>query len=291
MRIVCAVEGESYVRHAAAMLHSLLATQSEAAVHIEYLHGDDTSARGRRRLAAMVEKMGAQITYHRVPDDWVAGLPIKGFTRKATWYRIFLTRLLPEVQRAIYLDLDLLVLDSLSELWDTPMNGYLIGAVSNVPPGTERGRERPELGGDRYFNAGVLLLDMVAMRREEVDEQLRRFAVANAARLALRDQDALNEVLHDRRLPLHPRWNVMNSIQAWDYAAEYFSEAEVIEARRRPAIRHFEGPSFNKPWHLLCDLDSQRDYRQHRKGTPWPYVRRSGCTPINVLRHARRRLL
>jgi hypothetical protein len=83
----------------------------------------------------------------------------------------------------------------------------------------------------------------------------------------------------------------MNSIQAWDYAAEYFSEVELIEARRRPAIRHFEGPSFNKPWHLLCDLDSQREYRQHRKETPWPYVRRSGCTPINVLRYARRRLL
>jgi lipopolysaccharide biosynthesis glycosyltransferase len=164
MRIVCAVEGEAYVRHGAAMLHSLLAIHQDS-VQIDYLHGDDTSTRGRKRLATMVDRMGGQIQYHRVPDSWVEGLPVKGFTRKATWYRIFLTRLLPDADRAIYLDLDLLVLDSLLPLWRTPLDGNLLGAVTNVPPGPDRYRERPELGDDPYFNAGVLLLDLDAMRR------------------------------------------------------------------------------------------------------------------------------
>lgn len=290
LRIACAVEGEQHVRHCAAMLHSLLSTQPESLVHIDYLHGSDTSARGRKRLAKMVTHMGGSIGFHEVPDTWVAGLPIKGFLGKATWYRIFLNRVLEDADRAIYLDVDLLVRDSLRPLWETDLGGCLIGAVTNVPPGLD-GRERLDLGDDAYFNAGVLLLDLAAMRSQNTDEHLRQFAVANAPRLLIKDQDALNSVLHDRRLALHPRWNVMNSIQSWDHATEYFTEVEVAEARANPAIRHFEGPSFNKPWHLLADRDSQRQYILHRRETPWPHVRRTGCTPLNALRYAKRRLL
>jgi lipopolysaccharide biosynthesis glycosyltransferase len=291
LRVACAVEGEGYVRHCAAMLHSLLVQHPDAGVRIDYLHGDDTSEKGRRRVAEMVGRMGGAITFHNVPDSWVAGLPIRDFTRKATWYRIFLDELLPDADRILYLDLDLLVIDSLLPLWTTPLDGRVLGAVTNVPPGPDRYKERPELKGDPYFNAGVLLMDLDLIRREGIREQLYSFAVQNAARLTLRDQDALNVVLHDRRLPLHPRWNCMNSIICFDYATDYFSEAAVSEARRNPAIRHFEGPSYNKPWHLLSDRESKLRYARHRSQTPWPRVRPSGCTPLNLLRYVRRRLV
>jgi lipopolysaccharide biosynthesis glycosyltransferase len=292
MHVVCAVEGEDHVRHCAAMLHSLLAHHRDEEVHIGYLHGDDTSNRGRHRLAAMVERMGGEISFHRVADSWVEGFPVKGFTRKATWYRICLDVLLPKIDRALWLDVDLLVLDSLRSLWSTSLDGRIVGAVTNVPPGEERRyAERPELGGDPYFNAGVMLLDLAAMRNEAIGERLRKFTVENAPRLKWRDQDALNEVLHGRRLPLHPRWNCMNSVMRFDTAIEYFGEAELTEARARPAIRHFEGPSYNKPWHLLCEEDGRSLYVVHRRQTPWPLVRRVGCTPLNLMRYARRRLV
>ena len=64
----------------------------------------------------------------------------------------------------------------------------------------------------------------------------------------------------------------------------------VEEARRSPAIRHFEGPSVNKPWHLLCEQPGREHYMRHRAATPWPRVRRAGVTPGNLVRFARRRL-
>ncbi len=273
------------------MLHSLLVNQKGERVWIDYLHGDDTSARGRRRLAGMVGELGGEIAYRPVPDQAVAGLPIKGFTRKATWYRILLDKLLPDAERVIWLDSDLLVMDSLVGLWRTPLDGKLLGAVTNVPPGPERYVDRPELGGDAYFNAGVLLVDVAGMRSERTSEQLTAFGRANASSLALRDQDALNYVLHDRRLSLHPRWNCTNSIVLFDYASEYFGEQELEEARRNPAIRHFEGPADNKPWHLLAEPERRAQYAAHRRQTPWPRVRPEGCTPPNLLRSIRRRLV
>jgi lipopolysaccharide biosynthesis glycosyltransferase len=237
----------------------------------------------------MVEALGGELRFHEVADRWVKGLPIKGFTRKATWYRIFLDELLPDADRILYLDVDLLVMDSLGPLWQTSLDGYVLGAVSNVPELHEKPyTERPELEGDSYFNAGVLLLDLNAVRREGLGEKLRTFSVRNAPRLRWRDQDALNEVLHHRRLHLHPRWNCMNAVVSFPWAAEYFDPSELEEARRRPAIRHFEGPSYNKPWHLLCEQEVYAQYAEHRSHTPWPRVRRAGRTPLNVLRYVRR---
>ena len=115
LRVACAVEGEGYVAHCAAMLHSLLVGNASSPVRVDYLHGADTSASGRAKLRSMVEAMGAEIVFQSVPDSWVRGLPTKDFTRKATWYRLFLPDLLPDAQRVIYLDADLLVLDSIGD--------------------------------------------------------------------------------------------------------------------------------------------------------------------------------
>jgi lipopolysaccharide biosynthesis glycosyltransferase len=273
------------------MVHSLLAAHGPGEISIDYLHDAHTSSHGRLQLREMVRRLGGEIAFHLVPDTWVMGLPVSDFTRKATWYRLFLAELLPELSRVLHLDLDLIVNTSLVPLWHTPLDGNLIGAVTNVPPGPERHRLRPELDGHPYFNAGVLLLDLAAMREEKTASQLYEFALQNPGRLTLRDQDALNVVLHDRRLVLAPTWNCMNSIMQWDYATDYFTAADLAEARRAPAIRHFEGPSSNKPWHILCDLPSRRQYALHRRGTPWPRVRPTGMTPSNVLRLARRRLI
>ena len=83
----------------------------------------------------------------------------------------------------------------------------------------------------------------------------------------------------------------MNAVMHFPWATAYFDAETLAEARREPAVRHFEGPSYNKPWHLLCDPISRSQYAEHRRHTPWPRVQREGCTPMNVVRYARRRLL
>ncbi|MDQ6835582.1 MAG: glycosyltransferase family 8 protein [Actinomycetota bacterium] len=290
LHVACAVEGEAYLRHCATMLHSLLSHHPGAPIRIDCLHCGDNSPRSRARIADMVRAMGSELTFHQVSDHWVSGLPVNGFTGKATWYRISLDRLLPDADRVLFLDVDLLVRDSLAPLWAVPLQGAVVAAVTNVPPPEFRAyTERPELGGDRYFNAGVLVIDLAQIRRDGVGDELRAFARANAARLQWRDQDALNEVLHGRRLPLHPRWNFMNSMAVYPQARDYFDQGELEKARRHPAIRHFEGPGLNKPWHLLCDPAMRRLYARHRAQTPWRRAPVAGATPMNLGRLARRR--
>jgi len=289
--VACAAEGETYVAHSAAMLHSLLDANRGHDLHVHYMHGPDISTALETRLAGMVEREGGRISFIRVPDERVEGLPTKDFTRKATWYRIFLPELLPDVERILYLDADLIVLDEVAPLWELDLAGHWVAAVTNVfqhnhlHRPAQLGLKGPEV----YFNAGVLLMNLEEMRRDARTPALLDYGVRNAERIEWRDQDALNVVLGERRLPLHPRWNLMNSTLLFTSAADVYGRDVVEEARARPAIRHFEGPEANKPWHYLCEGALRELYLQHRRATPWPRVRREGMTPRNVLRRARRR--
>ena len=209
------------------------------------------------------------------------GLPVEGFTRKATWYRIFLPRLLAGVDRLLFLDCDLVVADSVAELWATDVEDHYLAAVTNVFMVDHLFRvDELGLSDPRdYFNAGVMLMNLDAMRRDGCTEAMYEYGTAHAAELVFRDQDVLNVILGRRRKALHPRWNVMNSVVRFPYSPDVFGVRAVEEARRAPAIRHFEGPGLNKPWHAACDLEGRELYAEHRRHTPWPEFELEGDRP------------
>jgi lipopolysaccharide biosynthesis glycosyltransferase len=291
LHVSCAAEG-GYVEHSAAMLHSVLVHAGGLTVHVHYLHGPRLEARDRELLAGMVEGEGGEISFHRIEDEQVAGLPEAHRFTGAMWYRLFLPELLHEVDRILYLDVDTLAVDSLEPLWETDITGQYLGAVTNVfePWYLDRPRELGLAGPEVYFNSGVLLFNLERMRSDDCGETLRRLASERGHELLWPDQDALNLVLGGRRVPLHPRWNCMNSVMTFEAAAEVFDADTVEEARRRPGIRHFEGPGDNKPWHYLSDYPLRERYFEHRRATPWPRTRLEERTPRNVLRRLRRRV-
>jgi lipopolysaccharide biosynthesis glycosyltransferase len=291
LHVACATEGD-YVGHSAAMLHSLLVNTTDASVHVHYLHGPDFAPTEARLMAEMVEANGGAISFLSVPDDLCRGLPTEGFTGKATWYRVLVPQLFPHLDRLIFLDLDLIVTESLRPLWKTDLKGSYVAAVTNVLP--HHYADLLAAAGfetTTYFNAGVLLMDLERMRQDRCTEAMVDYGVSNADSLVLRDQDALNAVLGRRRLPLDPRWNCMNSFFVYPWSADVFDADALEAAKRNPAIRHYEGPGINKPWHYLCEQDSRELYVRHRRQTPWPRFRPEGRTPRSVVARFKRQVL
>lgn len=284
LHVACAAD-ERYAPHAATMLHSVLEQRGALDVHAHLLHPPALRARTRSRLEELVRGMGGEITLHAIPDARVAGLPdmaARGITT-TMWFRIFLPELLPREPRVLYLDCDVLALDDLGPLWATELGDAYVGAVTNVwEPWNLQHPARLGIAPGEYFNSGVLLLNLDAMRADGSTAQLQEYAVSGD--LVWPDQDALNVVLGRRHVKLHPRWNAMNSVLAFPEAVAEFGEQAVVEARERPGLRHFEGPSVNKPWHLLCAWQDREAYRRHRRATPWPRYVPAGITPRNVWR-------
>jgi lipopolysaccharide biosynthesis glycosyltransferase len=284
LHVACAAEGR-YLAHSAAMLHSAV-TRGGTDVHVHYLHGPGEPAEPLRRLREMLARLGAGATFHEIPRERVAGLPVMDEFTAAMWYRIFLPELVPAADRVLYLDVDTLVVDSLAPLREIDLSGSYVAAVTNALMPQHAGRPGrlglPE--GQLYFNSGVLLMNLDAMRRDRCTDALREFAAGRGPELEWPDQDTLNMVLGGRRLALHPRWNYMNSMR-WVFALYAFGEDEIGEAARSPAIRHFEGPTHNKPWHWAAEREDVELWEAHRRETPWARGRAAEL-PTRLLRRA-----
>jgi lipopolysaccharide biosynthesis glycosyltransferase len=290
MHVACGGD-VAYLEHSAAMIASALHHRGNHELHVHYLHEPALRDEDAQLLERMVTARGGQISFLEVSPERIAGLPGVNHLTPATWYRVFVPDLLPEVSRVIYIDADAIVMDDLGPLWDTDLDGAAVAAVTNVfePWNLDYVRSldlpRP------YFNAGILLMDLDVVRELETTRRVLEYAEANLSRLPWGDQCPLNVVLSEHRLDLHPRWNCMNSIAHFDSAAEVLGPQPVAQARAQPGIRHFEGPSINKPWHFLCQWQNREEYFRFRRETPWPNVRREGVTPRNVVRKLKRQVL
>lgn len=292
--IVCATN-RAYLPHCGAMLHSLMTLDPGSRIHV-FLERDISDA-DAERLRHMAGDLGGALTVHPVPYSLVADLA--EFAPAAAWVRVFLSELLPENERVIYLDCDLIVMKSLRELWETNLSGHAIGAVTTVFPSPEWGNVHCSALGiqaaDRYFNSGVMVMDLRALRDGDHIGEVRAFAREHGSRaltlqalessdragdlreyarlhpeeMLFGDQDALNAVLADRRHALPPHWNCMNQLTLpWSEAI--FGSSALRAALGDPSIRHFEGVGNAKPWDPDADSTMRTLYWRHRSQTPWP---------------------
>lgn len=164
-----------------------------------------------------------------------------------TYYRFLLPDLLGDVHRVVYLDVDILVCGDISPLYEIDLGDSCIAAVHELDNAVWFPEHAMTLGVEthRYFNAGVLVLDLDKMRRRGLSTILINEAAARVRELRFGDQDLLNSYFKDEVVLLDERYNYTN------YRMRY--ENRPIEEL---AILHYSGPI--KPW--FTDLDQQDRY-------------------------------
>ncbi len=218
----------------------------------------------------------------RVPLGGYAGVP-------ATYFRILAAELLPaDLSRIVYLDIDLLVLGDVAELWLHPFDGQAALAVQLRPSlAVSLDLRPPECRIDEdtpAFNAGVLVINLEAWRQERLGARALDFAERYRERFRSWDQDALNCALIGRwgRLPL--AWNYRPEaivLPAWRPSG--YTAREAAEAARQPKIVHFAGA--DKPWDPGGDHPWAKQYFAYLDQTSW-----AGWRPPRPGRAARLRL-
>lgn len=284
MHVACASD-EGYLPHCAAMLISLLEHNPPEDVTVHFMHGPAMPEQLLEKLAIMIQGRGASVVLHEIADESVSGLQSRAGVAGVMWYRVLLPQLVPRLDRILYLDVDLLVLDSLKELWDIELGDTFAAAVPNVfePRFTNRPKQLGMRSSHDYFNSGLLVLNLAAMRLAGLTEKILTIARERSGELKWQDQDPLNIAFNGNWTRLHPRWNSQNSLYFFPYGGEQLGVEPVQEALAHPAIVHFEGPDFVKPWHRLCKHPYQGLYLSYRRQTPWPDVKFNGNTFRNSL--------
>lgn len=187
--------------------------------------------------------------------------------------RLLIARFLPEtVRRVLYLDGDTIVRHSISSLWNYNLHGSVLG-MAPEPTADHKRMRSLGLEGKKYYNAGVLLMDLDIWRRDSVEKRLLSFCKDNAERLYANDQDAINVVLRDEIQPIPVYYNASNIFSYYPYRyldvlmPRFDSEESYDIAKNDPIIVHYLGEE--RPWREGNTHAYRLDFLNNLYATPW----------------------
>lgn len=204
------------------------------------------------QMQALGRDFQEDVTFHFLPapQDLFDGFPESERYPREIYYRLAAHLLLPQtLERVLYLDVDLVVINSLRPLYETDFGTDLFVGCSHTRPFLTR-LNQARLQSEkavRYVNTGVLLLNLTRLRREVDLEQLRQYAVGHRYALILPDQDILTAMYGDRvQIADTLRFNLSDRILNF-YNANHPQEKKDLDwVRRNTSIVHYCGK--NKPW-------------------------------------------
>ena len=204
---------------------------------------------GLERLAGWSAKRGWAFSPVTVDEALFEGAPVTSTYPQEMYYRLLAGGLLPEnVDRVLYLDPDILVINPLRALWETDLRGNMFAAAAHTGK-TELANNvnRLRLGTDHdYYNSGVLLMDLAACRREISTGELFDFVRGHRRELVMPDQDLLNAMYGDRVLPVDDAvWNY-DARNYNNYMLRSSGEQNSRWVMQNTSILHFCGKA--KPW-------------------------------------------
>ena len=175
------------------------------------------------------------------------------FTKKGANYRtsftymsllrVCYTKLFPNLDKVLQLDVDTIVVDNIDTLWDVDMTGKWFAACQE-PLSTYKPY------GPKYYNIGVAMFNLEQIRKDEADEKLIDFL--NKVEVPYIDQDAWN------------RYGIKNAV---DLETRFY-ESFVTGYTENPAIVHFAGI---KNWQNN-PIASRREYLKKYREMSWEAV-------------------
>ena len=266
----------NFIPQAAACAASVCANNRDCGDLTFYLMALNAEEERLGKLRKYIEENGGSvqvIELSRIQDYFDFSVDTAGWN-PIVLARLLLDRLLPEsAGRVLYLDCDIIVRKNLKELWETDLNGCVLGACMEPTCAPER-REALGIRKAPYYNAGVLLIDLGKYREIHAGEKILAFYKEAGGSLFANDQDAINGSLKDSILPLSCTYNYHNTYDLYryrllekncDYPVPSREELERIKAD--PAIVHFLGEE--RPWRAGNTNRFRDEYHHYLSLTPF----------------------
>lgn len=121
------------------------------------------------------------------------------FVNKWAWIvliRTALAKIFPDLDRLLTLDVDTLIVEDISGLWNMPLGRNYLAGTMDLPLARD---ERI------YVNAGVVLWNLEQIRKDHIDDRM--IEAINSRNYAYPEQDCLNDICEGRIYLLNGIWN------------------------------------------------------------------------------------
>jgi len=242
---------QGYLKQLAVMLKSILNVEPRAHLDVYVLH--------KRLKPEQFEKVLVAVGGNRIrflpiaiDDDSLSGAPTTKRYPLEMYYRLLASRYLPaDLDRVLYLDPDIVVVNPIAELYDYPLRDDAFVGCSHVTK-SWRNINAIRLGMPRkapYINSGILLMNLKVLREIVDPQRIYDYIRRNKAVLVLPDQDVLSALYGDRSVMVDSRRYNLSDRYMRLYNLRRSAKEPKIDVnwvRNNGVIIHYCGR--NKPW-------------------------------------------
>lgn len=244
-----------------------------------YIIDDNISPENKSKIQASIS--GNSITLFWCSADSVIPTGVKIPTDRTAfpftaYLRLFAPYIIPKnAKKMINLDVDMIVMSDISKLWNIEIGDYVLAAVQDIAEtisSTWGGIPNyKELGMDastKYFNSGLMMIDPIKWRAEDILTQVIDCTNANIKFVNYADQYGLNVVLANKWLELDRRWNSFTLSKIPDPFIIHFLDV-------KPIFKSYKG-----------NREYKNEFFKYLELTPW-----KGYTPVNDYKRLLRKVL
>lgn len=177
--------------------------------------------------------------------------------------------LLPDLDKAVYLDSDTLTVGDIAPLYYTEIGDNLYaGSDDLLSVAFKKKLNIPD--PYPYINCGVILINLVALRSFDALGQMNKFAEQYPEKIETADQDVINGCFYNRTQLVSCRYNLYaehNSQYIRDFKPN--DPEDFHRAVENPVVIHFVGAQ--KPWQVTHNAIFRHKYTYKF----WHYARMS----------------
>ncbi|MDA9842435.1 glycosyltransferase family 8 protein [Gammaproteobacteria bacterium] len=255
---------DSYIKYTSISICSLFENNRELEIINVTILSTDIKEDSARILHKLSKKYNRQIRILDVSKqirEYLKDCNLPPFRGGFEVYStLFLSRLFPELDRAIYIDADTLVLGSLKSLWEKSLEENVIGAVPDYGNyGLYSSSEDKSLLNQdgHYYNSGFLIYDFNNWRSQKIDNLIDTNIRLESLNFLIFDQSIINCFLKGKILTLPMKFNLTTSLHGISFKTFKkvfqlkdieFDSAYFYENTRNVIVVHFVGQYFERPW-------------------------------------------
>lgn len=206
---------ENYMPYLAVALASLKEYKSaelDYKIHVLYtgdLNGYSKKIKEMEEDNLTIEFVNVTADIERIRDCMIC----RDYYTPAIYYRLLIPELFPQYDKALYMDCDTVLLTDVAELYNIDIGNNYIGAVADqavsaVPEFCEYTKNALGIDGKRYFNSGVIVMNLQQFRAVRFYEKF-GLVLRSYNFIIAPDQDVLNLICKDKVFYYDSGWNKM----------------------------------------------------------------------------------
>lgn len=259
-----------YVRYTYVMLTSLFINNPHADIHVYLLHSELTVSE-QETLQSLAAQHQNKIHFLYIDrNEFSKELPTNDMWSLETYFRLKLLDIVPsDVERLLYLDVDMIINKDLRELYLEPFDGNYFVACKDMTVDFPKNDIRDLIfqkyieKGFTYFNAGLMLWNISDLRGNYCFADYMTLAKQLNYQMLAPDQDLLN-FMHYGQVKFVDEYQYdLFSLMAYNFGIRY------AEVKEQTSIIHFAG---YKPWQgEFVHYDIEQLWWDYAKQTPFYY--------------------